>query len=109
MLRTISLFFLFAGIAFLFADIEIITLNPWNELSRLGRGFMKPDFSILWQYKILILNTITFAICGIILALIFAIPLHLILKLNLSDWAVCLFAQFTKYSGHFYFYTSNTL
>lgn len=73
-----SIFFKFlivTIVALIFSDIEIIGLNPWQELSRMSFGLLTPNFSVIWKYKTAILNTFAFAICGISLALILSIPL----------------------------------
>ena len=75
MLKTSLQFSIIAFIAFLFADIEVLTLDPWGELARLGAGLVNPDLTVIWQYKASILNTISFAFCGITLAIFLAIPL----------------------------------
>ncbi|MCK5904799.1 MAG: ABC transporter permease, partial [Gammaproteobacteria bacterium] len=42
----VSWFFVFvAGVSLLFADIEIISLEPWQELKRLFFGLITPDWS----------------------------------------------------------------
>ena len=79
-------------IAFIFADIEIINLNPWQELYRIGVGFFTPDFSKIWDYKIAIINTFAFAIIGVFFAFIFSIPLTFFYKLRI----VRLFCSFIR-------------
>ncbi|MBF0279206.1 MAG: ABC transporter permease [SAR324 cluster bacterium] len=64
---------LFAGTAILclfFADFEILTLNPWQELRRMAQGVLTPDFLAVYEIKVAFLNTITFAFCGIFLAIL---------------------------------------
>lgn len=64
----VSLYFL--GIALLclgVADIEVATLDPWQELGRMAAGAVAPDFSVLYSYKDALLNTLTFAFCGLAL------------------------------------------
>jgi phosphonate transport system permease protein len=63
---------------FVVADTEIISLDPWSELHKLGMGFLTPDFfateyllQALWQ-------TVSFALLGVILGLIIGGPLALI-------------------------------
>ena len=75
MLKTSLQFSIIAFIAFLFADIEVLNLDPWGELGRLAAGLVNPDLTVIWQYKASILNTISFAFCGITLAIFLAIPL----------------------------------
>ncbi len=64
----VSLYFL--GIALLclgVADIEVATLDPWQELGHMAKGAVAPDFSVLYPYREALLNTLTFAFCGIAL------------------------------------------
>lgn len=66
-----SLSFLAIALVCLFiADIEITTLNPWGELRRMGQGAITPDISTLYTFRSALLNTITFAFCGITLGVL---------------------------------------
>ena len=57
-----SLFFVaIALIALLLADLEISTLHPWTELSRMAWGAVTPDVPSLWNLKLALLNTVVFA------------------------------------------------
>ncbi|PON16136.1 ABC transporter permease [Candidatus Entotheonella serta] len=69
MLRT-SLFFLCLAVILLagFADVEITTLDPWNELSRLAWGALTPQFFRLPEIWPSLLNTVAVAFGGIFLA-----------------------------------------
>ncbi|MGS0683343.1 PhnE/PtxC family ABC transporter permease [Shewanella sp. 125m-7] len=65
-------------ICFYFADTEIIALDPWAELLLLAKGFGAPDFfatefllDALWQ-------TVSFALLGVFLALVWGAPVSLI-------------------------------
>ena len=63
----------FLGVAVLclaFADIQITTLEPWEELGRIGAGFLTPDLAVLPGYGDALLNTVTFAFCGIFLGVV---------------------------------------
>jgi phosphonate transport system permease protein len=60
----------FVGVAVLClvgADLEISTLEPWGELGRIGWGFLTPDVSALSRVGDALVNTITFAFCGLAL------------------------------------------
>lgn len=92
-MRSLSLkFIVFTIIILLFADIEIINLNPWQEISRIVNGLLTPDLNIIWDYKIAILNTFTFAICGITLAIILSIPLTIFYEIRF----IRLFSSFIR-------------
>ncbi len=70
MLRT-SLWFLAIALAAIFAaDLEITTLDPWQELSRMGWGALTPDLPALVGILAAFLNTVVFALCGIFLAML---------------------------------------
>ena len=52
----------FVGVALLClvgADLEISTLEPWEELGRIGWGFLTPDASALSHVGDALVNTIT--------------------------------------------------
>ena len=67
MLRT-SLYFVGVGLICLaLADVEVTTLDPWQELRRIAVGFATPDFPVLYTFREALLNTVTFAFCGITL------------------------------------------
>ncbi len=52
------------------ADIEITTLHPWGEMRRMALGALTPDPSVLYTFRHALLNTVTFAICGITVGVI---------------------------------------
>lgn len=65
-------------LCFYFADTEVIALDPWSELLLIGKGFIAPDFfateyliEALWQ-------TVSFALLGVIIALVCGAPLALV-------------------------------
>jgi phosphonate transport system permease protein len=58
-----------------FADTEVIALEPWAELSRMGRGFIHPDFLATEHLLDALWQTISFALLGIFIGLLFGIPL----------------------------------
>ena len=80
------------SICWFLADTEIIALDPWLEFSRMGNGFLHPDFfateylfGALWQ-------TISFALLGISTGLILGTPLALIYQHPLIA-ALCAFVR----------------
>ena len=77
MLRVSLFFVLIAGAAFFAADITVTTLDPWIELKNVGYGFLIPDFSQLPRFGRALLNTVSFALIGIVLAVIFGSLLSL--------------------------------
>ena len=57
-----------AALACLFAaDIDITPLDPWGELGRLAGGALAPDWGALYDFRLALLNTLTFAFCGLAL------------------------------------------
>ncbi|MGX9463503.1 PhnE/PtxC family ABC transporter permease [Shewanella sp. A14] len=71
------LLLLIVSVCWFFADTEVIALEPWMELRRMGLGFIHPDFfateyllDALWQ-------TISFALLGITFGLLLGFPLAL--------------------------------
>ncbi|MCH8980528.1 ABC transporter permease [candidate division KSB1 bacterium] len=82
MLLKASLAFLAVALfCFIFADIEITTLDPWFEFQRMITGALTPDFSVLIEFRSALLNTVTFALCGIFIAVIFGTVLALMFHL----------------------------
>ncbi len=74
---------LLVAISLLFVDIEIISLDPWGELLRMGQGLLTPDFfateslvNALWQ-------TVSFALLGVSFGLLLGSPLALVYR---SPW-----------------------
>ena len=59
------LFVFIAGVSLLFADIEIISLEPWQELKRLFLGLVTPDWSHPKEIGEAFLQTLAFAILGV--------------------------------------------
>ncbi|WP_415229387.1 PhnE/PtxC family ABC transporter permease [Psychromonas sp.] len=80
------------SVCWFFADTEVIALEPWIELARMGQGFIHPDFfateyllEALWQ-------TISFALLGITFGLILGFPLALFYQHPLIA-AMCAFIR----------------
>lgn len=70
MLRTSLAFLGLALLCLLLADIEITTLDPWGEIQRMAFGAVTPDVSVLYTFRHALLNTLTFAFCGIALSIV---------------------------------------
>jgi len=66
-LRTSLVFVAIAAVCVVLADLEIATLEPWDELRRIAVGFVTPDAGALTGASQALLNTITFAFCGLAL------------------------------------------
>ena len=71
MLKASLAFLAVALFCFIFADIEITTLDPGFEFQRMIGGALTPDFSVLIEFRIALLNTVTFALCGIFISFVF--------------------------------------
>ncbi len=69
MLKTSLLFVSIAFILLFAADLEVTTLNPWQELQRMAIGAVVPDFMAVYAVKEAFLNTVVFAFCGIFLSI----------------------------------------
>jgi phosphonate transport system permease protein len=61
-----------------FADIEVISFDPFIELSRMLEGLMTPDFLATEYLFQAIIQTINFAILGVFVGLVLGAPLALI-------------------------------
>lgn len=92
MLRTSFWFVLVAFGAFLFADISVTTLEPWAELQKLGVGLVTPDFFSLPDFWRALVNTVSFALIGISLAVV----LGSVLSLFFTSTPVRLFCAFIR-------------
>ncbi len=68
MLRTSLTFVGVAVLAILFADIEISTLSPWEELGKVGVGLVTPEIHSWQILYTALLNTLVFSLCGTFLA-----------------------------------------
>lgn len=75
MLKTSLLFVAIALVAFLLADLEVSTQDPWLEFGRMAKGVVTPDFLAVWGFWNALLNTVVFALCGICLAVVFGVML----------------------------------
>jgi len=58
-------FVVLATLSLFFADIEIISLEPWQELKRLFLGLFTPDWSNPLEIGEAFLQTLSFAILGV--------------------------------------------
>ena len=92
MLRTSLQFVGVALVCLALADLEVTTLDPWGELRRIGFGFLTPDLPVLYTFREALLNTVTFAFCGITLGL----ALGSVLALFFQVTAVRLFCAFIR-------------
>lgn len=68
MLRTSLFFVLIAVAALIGTDISVSTLDPWQELQRMGLGLIRPDFFSLPGFLTAMGNTISFALISILFA-----------------------------------------
>ena len=92
MLRTSLWFVGVALVCLVLADLEVTTLEPWGELRRIALGFLTPDLPVLYTFREALLNTVTFAFCGISLGL----ALGSVLALFFQFTAVRLFCAFIR-------------
>lgn len=61
-----------------FADTEIIALEPWAELKRMGQGLISADFFATEYLAQALWQTISFALLGVSLGLVLGAPLALV-------------------------------
>ncbi len=81
MLKTSFYFFAVALLCLCVADVGFSTLEPWFELGRMAHGMLTPDMASLLTVFDALVNTVTFALCGIALAVAGGIVLAF-----LFDW-----------------------
>lgn len=60
------------------ADTEVIALEPWAELERMGQGLIRADFFATEYLAEALWQTISFALLGVGLALVIGTPLALV-------------------------------
>lgn len=92
MVRTSISLLTVAILALLFSDISITTLDPWQELSRMCAGLATPRLPEPQVFLEALLNTISFALIGITLAVVFGSCLALFFHIT----AVRLFCSFIR-------------
>ncbi|WP_035247566.1 PhnE/PtxC family ABC transporter permease [Desulfogranum mediterraneum] len=68
MVRTSLSFLALAGIALLFSDLSISTLDPWQELGRMLQGMLSPRITDPWELARGLARTLSIALLGISLA-----------------------------------------
>jgi phosphonate transport system permease protein len=70
-IRKLSLSFLFIALLCLFfADTDIITMDPWGEISNIGLGFITPSFESGSTLLSSLMNTLAFALIGVVVSAI---------------------------------------
>lgn len=70
-MKKISIIFLTLSLLLLpFADLEVISVNPVNELIAMLKALIDPDISIIYSIRSGILHTIIFAFCGVSIGVI---------------------------------------
>lgn len=82
--RNVSILFVtIALICIPFADLRIYNVDPWQELRRFGLAILSPEFG---DFKVLLkalLQTISFALFGVFLGVICAIPLSYLYRFRI--------------------------
>jgi phosphonate transport system permease protein len=64
-LRTSLAFLGVALVCLVFADIEVVSLDPWGEIGRMAAGFLNPDFLAVEFLGRAMLSTLAFAFLGV--------------------------------------------
>jgi ABC-type phosphate/phosphonate transport system permease subunit len=70
MLRTSLYFVGIAILALLLSDFSITTFDPWQELGKMATGMLTPEFTSTSGLFLALLNTLSFALLGITIAVI---------------------------------------
>lgn len=68
-------FFVIALLCLCLSDIEIISADPWSELSRIAMGFALPSFFSWPELIKSVINTLAFALIGVAVAAILGLVL----------------------------------
>ena len=82
--RNVSLLFIVIALLCLpFADLSIYNVNPWQELQRFGAAILNPDMGDIKVLLNALVQTISFALVGVSLGVICAIPLSYLYRFSL--------------------------
>ena len=84
--KTSMIFVAIATVCLWFADISIITLDPWSEMKRMAWGVVTPNFAGVVGLGMVILQTIAFALCGVVLAAVAGFLLAQVFHLGPVRW-----------------------
>jgi len=71
------IFLLIAIVLGAFGDFEVTTLDPWLEIKRMAYGAITPDFTATEDLWSSLVNTVAFAILGVVLSNVLGFPLAL--------------------------------
>ncbi len=82
LVRTSLIFVAIALACLPLADLEITTLDPWQEMGRLLHGLVTPDFFATERLSEALLNTVAFALLGVSLANVLGLLLSLVFHLR---------------------------
>ena len=77
LLRSSMIFLLIAIVLGAFGDFEVTTLDPWLEIKRMAYGAITPDFTATEDLWSSLVNTVAFAILGVVLGNVLGFPLAL--------------------------------
>lgn len=69
------LFVIIALVCLPFADLSIYNVDPWQELRRFGVAILNPDFGDIHTLLNALLQTLSFALIGVLFGVVCAIPL----------------------------------
>ena len=75
-----------------FADLSVSTLDPWQEMARMARGLVTPDFLAVDRLGEALLQTLAFALVGVALAVVAGFGLALVFHVRLVRWG-CAFVR----------------
>ncbi len=92
MIKTSLVFLIIALLSLTQADISITTRDPAGEIQRLFLAFLTPDFFSLPELGLALLNTVSFALLGITLAIFIGI----LFSLFFAYWPIRLFCTFLR-------------
>ncbi|MBL4783407.1 MAG: ABC transporter permease [Porticoccaceae bacterium] len=83
---------LIAGVCLLFADIEIISPNPWLELRAMGEGLLAPRIVSYSELLQGLANTLSFALQGMAVAVVAGFSMALVYR----HWFIRAFCAFIR-------------
>ena len=84
--------YVFGIISWLLADIAVLTIEPWQELRSIIGGLLQPSLTKMEYLSSALWQTLSFALLGVALALVLAMPLTLLYRYP-AIAAMCAFVR----------------
>ena len=91
--KSVSLLFIVIALVCLpFADLRVYNVDPWQELQRFGLAILSPEFGDIKVLLNALLQTLSFALVGVLFGVLCAIPLSFLYRFKLIR-GICAFLR----------------